>query len=115
MVDHVERIADTDLLAVLLKAKEITGGNTIPSYMCIYQTSICTSEDDLAGANIGLILISSVAWGSCLFECDTMKVVRPAQLLFPAYEEELLTKVRLSILHVGLRFCCKRQRFCCHY
>ena len=25
MVDHVERIADTDLLAVLLKAKEITG------------------------------------------------------------------------------------------
>ena len=25
VVDHVERIADTDLLAVLLKAKEITG------------------------------------------------------------------------------------------
>ena len=25
VIDHVERIADTDLLAVLLKAKEITG------------------------------------------------------------------------------------------
>ena len=45
---------------------------------------------------MGLILISSVAWGSCLFEWDTLRVVRPAQLLFPAYEEEVLTKVRLS-------------------
>ncbi|KAL3139926.1 hypothetical protein ABBQ38_004216 [Trebouxia sp. C0009 RCD-2024] len=69
VVDHVERLADTDLLAVLLKAKEITG------------------------ANIGLILISSIAWGSCFYECDTLRVVRPAQLLFPAYEEEVLTKI----------------------
>lgn len=48
-----------------------------------------------AGANIGVILISSIAWGSCVFECDTLRVVRPAQLLFPAYDEEVLTKVRL--------------------
>ncbi|KAL3154180.1 hypothetical protein ABBQ32_013697 [Trebouxia sp. C0010 RCD-2024] len=69
VVDHVERLADTDLLAVLLKVKEITG------------------------ANIALILISSIAWGSCFYERDTLRVVRPAQLLFPAYEEEVLTKI----------------------
>lgn len=28
VVDHVERIAETDLLAVLLKAKEITGATS---------------------------------------------------------------------------------------
>lgn len=56
---------------------------------------------DFAGANIGLILISSIAWGSCFYECDTLRVVRPAQLLFPAYEEEVLTKVSLTMLHVA--------------
>lgn len=48
-----------------------------------------------AGANIGVILISSVAWGSCLFEYDTLRTVRPAQVLFPAYQEDTLTKVWL--------------------
>ncbi|DBB06530.1 TPA: hypothetical protein ACH3X1_012075 [Trebouxia sp. C0004] len=69
VVDHVERIADSDLLAVLLKAREITG------------------------ASVGLILISSVSWGSSIFECDTLRVVRPMQLPFPAYEDDVLTKI----------------------
>ncbi|KAA6423708.1 MAG: origin recognition complex subunit 5 [Trebouxia sp. A1-2] len=69
VVDHVERIADSGLLAVLLKAREITG------------------------ANVGLILISSVSWGSSIFECDTLRVVRPMQLAFPAYEDDVLTKI----------------------
>ncbi|KAL0055795.1 hypothetical protein WJX82_004387 [Trebouxia sp. C0006] len=69
VVDHVERIADSDLLAVLLKAREITG------------------------ASVGLILISSVSWGSSIYECDTLRVVRPMQLAFPAYEDDVLTKI----------------------
>ena len=46
-----------------------------------------------AGASVGLILISSVSWGSSIFECDTLRVVRPMQLAFPAYEDDVLTKV----------------------
>lgn len=34
VVDHVERIADTDLLAVLLKAKEITGRDDLLVDIC---------------------------------------------------------------------------------
>ena len=46
-----------------------------------------------AGANIGVILISSVAWGSCMFDADTLRVSRPMQLAFPAYNEDTLKKV----------------------
>lgn len=69
VVDHVERIGDSDLLAVLLKARE------------------------LSGANIGVILISSVAWGSCMFDSDTLRMSRPMQLAFPAYDEDTLKKI----------------------
>ncbi|DBA99742.1 TPA: hypothetical protein ACH3X3_012293 [Trebouxia sp. C0006] len=46
-----------------------------------------------AGASVGLILISSVSWGSSIYECDTLRVVRPMQLAFPAYEDDVLTKI----------------------
>lgn len=100
-MDHVERIADTDLLSVLLKAKEITGRML---YLLTHVSVLLrVSGHDLAGANIGLILISNVAWGSCLFDCDTLRVVRPAQLVFPSYEEDVITKVRLSNIAPRIR------------
>ena len=52
---------------------------------------------DYAGANIGVILISNVAWGSCIFDCDTLRVLRPMQLAFPAYDEDTLTKVQFGL------------------
>ena len=58
-----------------------------------------------AGANIGVILISSVAWGSCMFDSDTLRVSRPMQLAFPAYDEDTLKKVR----HVCICICMWHQ------
>ncbi len=54
----------------------------------------------LAGASVGLILISSVSWGSSIFECDTLRVVRPMQVAFPAYEDDVLTKVICFCMYV---------------
>jgi hypothetical protein len=53
-----------------------------------------------AGASVGLILISSVSWGSSIYECDTLRVVRPMQLAFPAYEDDVLTKVICFCMNV---------------
>lgn len=58
------------------------------------------NDSQLAGANIGVLLISNVAWGSCIFECDTLKIVRPMQLAFPAYDDDALTKVVESCLQL---------------
>lgn len=58
------------------------------------------NDSQLAGANIGVLLISNVAWGSCIFECDTLKIVRPMQLAFPAYDDDALTKVIGSCLQL---------------
>lgn len=47
----------------------------------------------LVGANIGLVLISQVAWDSGLFESETLRVPRPLQVAFPAYEDDVMIKV----------------------
>ena len=47
----------------------------------------------LAGANIGLVLISQVAWDSGLFESETLRTPRPLHVAFPAYEDDVVIKV----------------------
>jgi hypothetical protein len=46
-----------------------------------------------AGANIRMILISQVPWGSPAFEVDTQRCQRPHQLYFPAYKMQELLQV----------------------
>jgi hypothetical protein len=70
VLDHVERIATADVLPVLLRARE------------------------MAGAALGLVLVSQVAWGLNVFEYDTLPCPKPHQLCFPAYRMQDLLSVR---------------------
>ncbi|CAL8467061.1 g6597 [Coccomyxa elongata] len=74
VLDHVERIRESDVLAVLLRLRELTG------------------------ATIGLILISQVAWGCNAFEFDTQRCRRPHLIHFPGYKiQDLLKILELSM------------------
>ena len=69
VLDRVERLAGSDMLAVLLRLGELTG------------------------ARLGMLLISQVAWGLNLFEADALRARRPHQLCFPGYRMPELLKV----------------------
>ncbi|KAK9916502.1 hypothetical protein WJX75_003462 [Coccomyxa subellipsoidea] len=74
VLDHVERLRESDILAVLLRLRELTG------------------------ANIGLILISQLAWGCNAFEFDTQRCRRPHMIHFPGYKiPDLLKILELSM------------------
>lgn len=45
---------------------------------------------------MAFVLISQIAWGSGLFESETLRVPRPLQIAFSAYEDETVIKVLLN-------------------
>ena len=49
------------------------------------------------GADLSLILISRVSWGSGSFEFDTLRAISPIQISFPAYEPSFLARVRAPL------------------
>ncbi|KAK9824285.1 hypothetical protein WJX72_009173 [[Myrmecia] bisecta] len=69
IVDHAHHMADVDALATLLRMRELTG------------------------ANVSVILIAHQDWASNIFQHDTLKMVRPLRVFFPAYKEEELVKI----------------------
>ncbi|CAK0734650.1 hypothetical protein CVIRNUC_000462 [Coccomyxa viridis] len=69
ILDHVERIRDADVLAVLLRLREYTG------------------------LDMGLFLISQIPWGSNAYEFDTLRCPRPLQICFPGYRMPELLQI----------------------
>jgi Cdc6-like AAA superfamily ATPase len=69
VLDEAQRLAGTDLLTTLLAARETTG------------------------ADVGLLLISSLPWGGGAFVSPGHSTPPPCQVPFPAYRPEALIKV----------------------
>lgn len=72
VVDNAQRIAGSELLTGLMKMR------------------------GSMGANVGLLLISGVAWASGRFLRDTANVADPATLFVPPYRPDQLVKVRAN-------------------
>ena len=70
VVDNAQRIAGGDLLSALMRARDVTG------------------------ANLGLVLLSSLSWGTGRFLRDTVTALPCADVHFPAYLPDQLTKAR---------------------
>ena len=69
VLDHAQRIAGSELLTVLMRVR------------------------GSSGANVGVLLISSVAWASGRYLRDTASAPDPDTLFFPAYRPDQLQRV----------------------
>lgn len=111
VLDHVERIRDSEVLAVLLRLRELTGMSScdanhraatlycsVLSIILLLLTCAKLMVCPPAGVDIGLILISQTPWGSNCFDDDTLRCRRPHHLCFPAYKMQELLQVRLCMI-----------------
>lgn len=57
-----------------------------------------TRAPDTTGANVGVILISTLPWGSGRFSKDTQNLQPPVNVHFPAYTQAQLSKVGARII-----------------
>ena len=68
-LDAAQRLAGSDLLTALTRAAETTG------------------------ANVGVVVVSTLPWGSGRFSKDVQNVQPPVHIHFPAYCQDQLLKV----------------------